>query len=158
MTVASIWLKTTFYIVHLCLVFQTVEVQNPKHDCVQLPCCKHDTWTQWDNTWMLWEWLLCEFMLFNLLGFYRTASCYWGDAAFSLQECSNSQGFPWLAERCSVPRHVMVMRISAWVTGCFDSRSVQEVRRQVINTLQPSIETYDYRWYIDDTRDVFDGL
>jgi hypothetical protein len=30
-------LKTTFYTVHLCLVFQTVEVQNPKHECVQLP-------------------------------------------------------------------------------------------------------------------------
>ena len=27
----------TFYIVHLCLAFQTVEMQNPKHDCMQLP-------------------------------------------------------------------------------------------------------------------------
>ena len=57
-SVASIWLKIIFYIVHLCLVFQTVETQNPKHECVQLPCCKHGTWTQWDNTWMLREWLM----------------------------------------------------------------------------------------------------
>lgn len=21
---------------------------NPKHDCVQLPCCRHNTWKQWD--------------------------------------------------------------------------------------------------------------
>jgi hypothetical protein len=52
-SVAFVWLNIIFYIVHLCLVFQTIEVQNPKHDCVQLPCCKHDTWTQWDNTWVL---------------------------------------------------------------------------------------------------------
>ena len=48
----------SFYIVHLCLTFQTVGVQNPQHDCVQLPCCRHHTWKQWDNTWMLGKWLL----------------------------------------------------------------------------------------------------
>ena len=48
----------SFYIVHLCFIFQTVGVQNPKHDCVQLPCCRHNTWKQWDNTWMLGKWLI----------------------------------------------------------------------------------------------------
>ena len=38
-----------FYIAHLCLTFQTVGVQNPKYDCMQLPCCRHNTWKQWDN-------------------------------------------------------------------------------------------------------------
>ena len=33
----------SFYIVHLRLTFQTVGVQNPKHNYVQLPCCKRNT-------------------------------------------------------------------------------------------------------------------
>ena len=53
----------SFYIVHLCLTFQTVGVQNPKHDWVQLPCCRHNTWKQWDNTWMLGKWFHCWFVL-----------------------------------------------------------------------------------------------
>ena len=53
----------SFYIVHLCLTFQTVGVQNPKHDWAQLPCCRHNTWKQWDNSWMLGKWLHCWFVL-----------------------------------------------------------------------------------------------
>ena len=57
-SVASIWLNIfSFYIAHLRLTIQTVGVQNPKHDCVQLPCCRHNTWKQWDNTRMLGKWL-----------------------------------------------------------------------------------------------------
>ena len=51
-----------FYIAHLCLTFQTVGVQNPKYDCMQLPCCRHNTWKQWDNTWMLGKWLIMAYI------------------------------------------------------------------------------------------------
>ena len=49
-----------FYIVHPCLTFQTVGVQNPKYDCTQLPCCRQNTWKHWDNTWMLGKWLISK--------------------------------------------------------------------------------------------------